>query len=140
MDKLFAQNLSLHLPKGIVVNLEVQLNVGEFKYGQISPIDQVAKALSSLYARMEHRNGEDGILNLSSFARNPELYDVVVNLSNRGNLERLCDLIYRDDAQFRSVNGIILSNNGINTLAPLKVFSGVQFAILDLSDNMVRLQ
>ncbi|KNC26297.1 Nuclear RNA export factor 2 [Lucilia cuprina] len=138
MDKLFARNLCLHLPKGVVIHLKVQLNVGEFKYGQVSPISQVTKALNALYGRMEHRNGEDGILNLSLFAQNPEFYDVVVNLSNRGVLERVCDLIYRNDEQFRTINGIILSSNEINTLAPLKLFSGVQFAILDLSDNLLR--
>lgn len=138
LDKLFARNLTLHLPKGIVINLKVQLNVGEFKYGQISPISQVTKALNSLYGRMEHRNGEDGILNLSLFAQNPEFYDVVVNLSNRGVLERVCDLIYRNDEKFRTINGIIFSGNDINTLAPLKLFSGVQFAVLDLRDNKVR--
>lgn len=137
LDKLFAQNLCLYLPKGIVINLQVQLNVGEFKYGQISPISQVTKALNALYGRMETRNGEDGILNLSLFAQNPEFYDVVVNLSNRGVLERVCDLIYRNDDKFRTINGILFSSNEINTLAPLKLFSGVQFVILDLKDNLV---
>lgn len=122
MDKLFAQNLCLHLPKGIVINIKVQLNVGEFKYGQISPISQMTKALNSLYGRMENYSGEDGILNLSLFSQNPEFYDVVVNLSNRGVLERVCDLIYRNDEQFRTINGIIFSSNEINTLAPLKLF------------------
>lgn len=112
--------------------------MGEYKYGQISPISQLTKALNFLYARMEQRNGEDGILNLSLFAQNPEFYDVIVNLSNRGVLERICDLIYRNDEQFRNINGIILSNNEICTLAPLKVFSGVEFAILDLRENLVR--
>lgn len=111
--------------------------MGEYKYGQISPISQINKALSSLYGRMEQRNGEDGILNLSQFARNPEFFDVVVNLGNRGVLERVCDLIYRNDEQFRNINGIILSNNEIVTLAPLKLFNGLQFAILDLRENMV---
>ncbi|KAM7359106.1 nuclear RNA export factor 2 isoform 2-T2 [Cochliomyia hominivorax] len=87
---------------------------------------------------MEHRNGEDGILNLSLFAQNPEFYDVVVNLSNRGVLERVCDLIYRNDEKFRTINGIIFSGNSINSLAPLKLFSGVEFAVLDLRDNLLR--
>lgn len=137
LDKLFAQNLRVQLSNGLSVNLQVQLNVGEFKYGQISPISQITKALNTLYERMDELNGEEGILNLTRFCQNREFFDFEVNMGNRGVLERICDLIYRNDEKFRKVNGIIFSENGITTLAPLQLFAGVEFAVLDFRDNNV---
>uniref|UniRef100_A0A1B0BA70 Nuclear RNA export factor 2 n=1 Tax=Glossina palpalis gambiensis TaxID=67801 RepID=A0A1B0BA70_9MUSC len=138
LDKLFAQNLRLRLPNGHSISILVQLNVADFHQGQISPITQITKALSQLYNSMERYNGEDGILNLSQFGRNPNFADVVVNLGNSGVLERICNLIYSNDEKFRNVNGILMKTNGIKTLAPLKQFTGVEFAILDLRDNKLR--
>uniref|UniRef100_A0A1B0G986 Nuclear RNA export factor 2 n=1 Tax=Glossina morsitans morsitans TaxID=37546 RepID=A0A1B0G986_GLOMM len=138
LDKLFAQKLRLRLPNGHSISILVQLNVADFHQGQISPITQITKALSQLYNSMERYNGEDGILNLSQFGRNPNFADVVVNLGNSGVLERICNLIYSNDEKFRNVNGILMKNNGIKTLAPLKQFTGVEFAILDLRDNKLR--
>lgn len=137
LDKLFAQNLRIRMTNGDMVQVQVQLNVAEFKYGQISPINQITKTLNKLYDRMESLDGEEGILNLSRFEQNSELFDIIVNLGNRSVLERICDLIYRNDERFRSVTGIILRDNGITTMSPFKLFSGVEFSILDLRDNKV---
>lgn len=125
------------MPKGEIFYLQVQFNVAEYKHGQISPINQISKALNKLYDSMEQLNGEGGILNLSRFNHNSELFDIIVNMGSRGVLERVFDLIYRNDERFRTINGIILSDNGISTMSPFKLFTGVEFAVLDLRNNNV---
>lgn len=87
---------------------------------------------------MERINGVDGVLNLCRFNTQAEFFDLVVNLGNRAVFEVICNLIYRNDEKFRLVNGLILSDNGITTVAPLTVFAGVEFGVLDLSKNKVK--
>uniref|UniRef100_A0A1I8MGK3 Leucine Rich repeat protein n=1 Tax=Musca domestica TaxID=7370 RepID=A0A1I8MGK3_MUSDO len=137
LDKLFEKNLRLLMPNGDTVQLQVQLNVAEFKYGQISPINQITKTLNKLYDRMDSLDGEKGILDLTRFGQNSELFDVIVNLGNRSVLERIFDLIYRNDERFRNVTGIILRDNGITTMSPVKLFAGIEFSVLDLRDNLI---
>lgn len=137
LDKLFEKNLRLLMSNGDTVQLQVQLNVAEFKYGQISPINQITKTLNKLYDRMDSLDGEKGILDLTRFGQNSELFDVIVNLGNRSVLERIFDLIYRNDERFRNVTGIILRDNGITTMSPVKLFAGIEFSVLDLRDNLV---
>lgn len=115
--------------------MQVRLNVAEFKYGQISPVNEMTRRLNVLLNKMEDEEG--GILNLSRFAQCPELQDVIINLGNRNHLERLCGLIYADADRFRKINGIIFSENGITTLEPFHVFAGSAFSVLDLRDNKV---
>ncbi|XP_067648299.1 nuclear RNA export factor 2 isoform X3 [Eurosta solidaginis] len=86
---------------------------------------------------MERVNGINGILNMARFNDQPEFFDLIVNLGNRAVFEGVCKLIYRNDEKFRSVNGLILSDNSITTVAPLTVFSGVDFSILDLRNNKI---
>ncbi|XP_013107809.2 nuclear RNA export factor 2 [Stomoxys calcitrans] len=138
LDKLFAQNLRIFTSNGEPIQIQVQFNVAEFKYGQISPINQITKALNKLYDRMESIDGEEGILNLTRFDQNSELFDVIVNLGNRSVLGRIFDLIYRNDERFRSINGIVLRDNGITAMSPFKLFSGVEFSVLDLRDNNIQ--
>ncbi|XP_020714770.1 nuclear RNA export factor 2 isoform X2 [Ceratitis capitata] len=135
INKLFEQNLLIQLADASFVQLQMQFNVGEFKFGQISPHTKLTEALNRLYTCMERINGVEGILNLCRFNSNPEFVDLVVNMGNRGVFDTICNLIYRNDEKFRLVNGLILSDNCITTLAPLTVFAGVEFAFLDLRRN-----
>lgn len=138
INKLFEHNLRVQLSDASFVQLQVHFNVGDFKFGQISPHAKLAEALNRLYTCMERVNGVVGILNLCRFNTQKELCDLVVNLGNRAVLETICNLIYRNDDKFRLVNGLILSDNGITTVAPLAVFAGAEFVVLDLSKNKVK--
>ncbi|XP_073839253.1 nuclear RNA export factor 2 isoform X2 [Musca autumnalis] len=137
LDKLFEKNLRIVMPNGNTIQLQVQLNVAEFKYGQISPINQITKTLNKLYDRMDSLDGERGVLDLSRFGQHSELFDVIVNLGNRSVLERIFDLIYRNDERFRHIHGIVLRDNGITTMSPCKLFAGIEFTLLDLRDNKI---
>uniref|UniRef100_A0A0A1XJM5 Nuclear RNA export factor 2 n=3 Tax=Zeugodacus cucurbitae TaxID=28588 RepID=A0A0A1XJM5_ZEUCU len=137
INKLFENNLRIQLSDASFVQLQVKFNVGDFKFGQISPHAKLTEALNRLYTCMERINGVDGILNLCRFNTHPEFFDLYVNLGNRAVLEAICNLIYRNDEKFRLVNGLILSDNGITTVAPLTVFAGVEFVVLDLRRNKI---
>ncbi|XP_067648298.1 nuclear RNA export factor 2 isoform X2 [Eurosta solidaginis] len=137
INKLFDQNLRIQLSDASFVQLQVKFNVGAFRHGQISPYAKLTDALNRLYTCMERVNGINGILNMARFNDQPEFFDLIVNLGNRAVFEGVCKLIYRNDEKFRSVNGLILSDNSITTVAPLTVFSGVDFSILDLRNNKI---
>ncbi|XP_036339922.1 nuclear RNA export factor 2-like isoform X2 [Rhagoletis pomonella] len=136
INKLFEQNLRIQLSDASFVNLQVQFNVGDFKFGQISPHAKLTEAINRLFTCMERINGVSGILNLSRFNAQTEFFDLIVNLGNRTVLETVCNLIYRNE-KFRLVNGFNLSENGITSVAPLAVFSGASFAVLDLRKNKI---
>ncbi|XP_075161349.1 nuclear RNA export factor 2 [Haematobia irritans] len=138
LNKLFAQNLRIFTSSGVPVQLQVQLNVAAFNYGQISPINQITKTLNKLYDRMGSLDGEEGILNLARFDQNSELFDIIVNLGNRSVFARICELIFRNDERFRTIKGIILRDNGITTMSPFKLFDGIEFSQLDLRDNNIQ--
>ncbi|XP_055911475.1 nuclear RNA export factor 2 [Eupeodes corollae] len=131
LDKLFLKNLCLTMPNGSTLKLEVLLNVGVYKFGQISPSRRIEKALAGLFKKLE----KGGILNLNEFGKNPEFSDIVVNLQNKAVFEAVCRSVFRNEEQFRRVNGLRLKNNNISSLQPLKVFNGCEFDVLDLSGN-----
>ncbi|XP_055845059.1 nuclear RNA export factor 2 [Episyrphus balteatus] len=131
LDKLFLKNLCLTMPNGSTLKLEVMLNVGVYKFGQISPSRRIEKALDGLFKKLE----KGGILNLNEFAKNPEFSDIIINLQNKAVFEAVCRSVFRNEDQFRRVNGLRLKNNNISSLQPLKVFNGCEFDILDLSGN-----
>ena len=139
LDKLFKQNLTIQLSDSSFANLQVQLYVADFKVGQISPSAKIEHALTNSFDHLERFKDDDGILNLTNFSKNRFLWDMVVNLGNRSVLEKICDSIYRNDDRFRTINGILLAQNAIISVAPLAVFRGIDFAVLNLSDNLVRL-
>ncbi|XP_049317860.1 nuclear RNA export factor 2 [Bactrocera dorsalis] len=137
INKLFEHNLRVQLSDASFVHLQVHFNVGDYKFGQISPHAKLVEALNRLYTCMERVNGVDGILNLCRFNTQMEFCDLVVNLGNCAVFETICNLIYGNDDKFRLVNGLILSDNGITTVTPLKVFAGAEFVVLDLSKNKI---
>lgn len=134
LDKLFLKNLCLTMPNGSTLKLEVILNVGVYKFGQISPSRRIEKALDGLFKKFE----KGGILNLNEFAKNSEFSDIVVNLQNKAVFEAVCRSVFRNEEQFRRVNGLRFKNNNISSLQPLKVFNGCEFGVLDLSGNWLQ--
>ncbi|XP_053952894.1 nuclear RNA export factor 2 [Anastrepha ludens] len=136
IKKLFEHNLRIQLSDASFVQLQVQFNVGDFKFGQISPHAKLTEVINRLYTCMEHFNGVSGILNLCRFNAQPEFFDLIINLGNRAVLEIICNLIHRNE-KFRLVNGLNLRDNCITTLAPLTLFASVDFEVLDLRGNEI---
>lgn len=134
LEKLFQKNLCLTMPNGSTLKLELILNVGVYKFGQISSSRRIEKALDGLFKNLE--KGE--ILNLNEFRKNTEFCDIVVNLQNKAVFEVVCRAVFRNEEQFRRVNGLRFKNNNITSLQPMKVFNGCEFDILDLSGNLLK--